>query len=116
MKHLLFSYGTLQLEKVQLESFGRILNGKKDRLLNYKLESLVITDTIVLEKSEKTEHPIAVKTNQEIDFIDGVLFEITEEELKQADAYEVDDYKRVLETFESGFSAWVYVQNIDKLS
>ena len=116
MKHLLFSYGTLQLEKVQQETFGRKLIGKKSRLFNYKLESLVITDVSVLKKSEKNEHPIAVKTNQKDDYIDGVLFEITEEELKQADTYEVADYSRVIETFEFGLSAWVYVQNVNKLS
>ncbi len=32
MPELLFSYGTLQLEKVRLETFGRILKGSPDVL------------------------------------------------------------------------------------
>lgn len=109
MKHMLFSYGTLQLEKVQLESFGRILNGTKDMLKGYQLEELEITDEKVLSKSEQTFHPIAIKTGNPEDFIKGVLFEITEQELHQADDYEVEDYKRVKETFESGKQGWIYV-------
>jgi hypothetical protein len=35
--HLLFSYGTLKLEKVQLENYGRILTGTPDRLNGYKI-------------------------------------------------------------------------------
>jgi len=31
--HLLFSYGTLQLEKVQLENYGRLLKGERDKLI-----------------------------------------------------------------------------------
>ncbi len=114
MKQLLFSYGTLQLEKVQIESFGRILKGVPDRLYNYKIGSLTITDLSVLEKSQTDTHPIAIKTNSVEDYIDGIVFEISNEELMQADKYEVDDYVRVLETFASGVSAWVYVQNLNK--
>jgi gamma-glutamylcyclotransferase (GGCT)/AIG2-like uncharacterized protein YtfP len=114
MKHLLFSYGTLQLEKVQIESFGRLLKGNPDRLYQYKLENLMITDATVLEKSQASVHPIAVKSNCAEDFIDGKIFEISEDELKKADDYEVEDYMRVLETFESGLSAWIYVQNTNK--
>jgi len=36
--HLLFSYGTLQLENVQLENYGRTLRGERDRLIGYKIE------------------------------------------------------------------------------
>lgn len=110
MQHLLFSYGTLQLPSVQLSSFGRLLTGKPDRLLGYKLAQLKITDETVLAKSETATHPIAIKTNNPIDFIEGVIFEISEKELQQADEYEVEDYCRVQELFESGALAWVYVE------
>jgi hypothetical protein len=33
----LFSYGTLQYEAVQLDTFGRTLLGQKDVLLGYRL-------------------------------------------------------------------------------
>src|SRR5210317_1203635 len=97
--HYLFSYGTLQLEQVQIATYGRILKGTKDSLPNYKLEQLKITDSNALEKSGKTFHPIAIKTNKPLDVIEGVIFEITNQELDETDKYEVSDYKRILETF-----------------
>jgi gamma-glutamylcyclotransferase (GGCT)/AIG2-like uncharacterized protein YtfP len=111
MNELLFSYGTLQLEKVQLESFGRELNGTKEVLTGYKLEQLQITDKTVLEKSEQEFHPIAVPSKAPNDKVKGTLFKISAEELKQADLYEVADYKRVKATFQSGKQGWVYVKS-----
>ncbi|AEM71795.1 AIG2 family protein [Allomuricauda ruestringensis DSM 13258] len=107
--HLLFSYGTLQLEKVQIENYGRTLKGERDRLIGYKTEKIQITDTTVLAKSQLEHHPIAVKSAHESDFIEGMLFEITNTELAETDNYEVSEYHRILETFESGKKAWVYV-------
>jgi hypothetical protein len=52
-KHYLFSYGTLQLDKVQIETYGRLLQGEKYSLLNYKLDKLKITDAEVIKKVEK---------------------------------------------------------------
>src|SRR6187402_1251152 len=92
---LLFSYGTLQLEKVQMASFGRILKGTKDAILGYKLSTVEITDKDVLEKSGQQFHPVAMPSTNTRDKIDGVVFEITKEELAKADEYEVDDYIRV---------------------
>ncbi len=109
--HLLFSYGTLQLEKVQLESFGRILKGANDSLKGYKLGQLKITDPDVLAKSEKEFHPIAEMSDNSNDQVEGMLFEITQQELDEADAYEVDDYKRIEATFTSGKKGWIYVAN-----
>lgn len=106
---LLFSYGTLQLEKVQLENYGRILYGERDQLPGYRLELLKITSKEVLLKSGKEIHPIAVRSKNDLDLVEGVLFEITEEELIQTDKYEVSQYQRILTTFKSGKKAWVYV-------
>jgi len=113
-KQNLFSYGTLQLEKVQIENYGRLLKGKKDTLLSYKLDKLKISDAEVLKKSGKEFHPIAIKTGSPNDLIEGIIFEITEEELIATDKYEVSDYKRVLETFVSGEQAWVYIAKSEK--
>lgn len=55
---LLFSYGTLQLEQVQLETFGRLLKGEKDILEGYKLTMIEIMDAEVLRKSNQKFHPI----------------------------------------------------------
>ena len=111
--HYLFSYGTLQLETVQLENYGRILKGAKDVLEHYKIEQLEITDKAVLAKSQQQFHPIAIPSKNREDHIEGVIFEITEEELFETDTYEVSDYKRVLESFKSGKKAWVYISNIN---
>lgn len=106
---MLFSYGTLQLEKVQIETYGRKLKGKVDVLENYTVAQLEITDKNVLAKSNKKYHPIAVKSENKNDKIDGVIYEITTNELLETDKYEVEDYKRVLEIFKSGHKAWVYI-------
>ncbi|OIQ21028.1 MAG: UDP-N-acetylmuramate--alanine ligase [Flavobacterium sp. MedPE-SWcel] len=109
MKHYLFSYGTLQLEQVQIATYGRVLSGSKDILKHYKLENLKITDQAVLEKNKQQFYPIAIKTNNPNDSIKGIIFEITEQELIETDKYEVSDYKRVSKVFESGKKAWVYI-------
>jgi len=109
MNESLFSYGTLQYEKVQLETFGRLLKGTKDVLSGYQLSSVEITDEDVLAASEQKYHLIAVPSGLETDTIEGVIFEITHEELLSADEYEAEDYKRVKEKFQSGREAWVYV-------
>lgn len=107
--NLLFSYGTLQLERVQIETYGRTLRGEEDELPGYRLEQLKIVDENVLKKSDQEFHPIAVPSDDSTDAVKGVIFEISDEELQETDTYEVVDYVRVLETFKSGKKAWVYI-------
>ena len=109
MKENLFSYGTLQKDKVQLELFGRHLTGTKDILKGYKLSSIEIKDESVLAKSEQRYHLIAILSKDNTDIIEGIVFEISEEELLIADKYETDDYKRVKVVLQSGKEAWIYV-------
>ena len=106
----LFSYGTLQMEQVQLDTFGRLLKGKKDVLRKYIIKDLKITDPDVIKSSGTDVHPILKYTGNQNDFVEGTIYEISNEELKQADSYEVDDYQRQLLTFESGTKAWVYLK------
>lgn len=106
----LFSYGTLLLENVQKENFGRKLTGAEDVLVGYRLEDLLIRDDKVLGISGREVHLIAVRTGDPGDRIAGVLFELDEQELIAADAYEVDDYVRVPAVFASGKKGWVYVK------
>lgn len=110
MLHWLFSYGTLQKTKVQLETFGRLLEGYHDTLTGYYLGQLQITDEAVLATSEQLFHPIAIPSANSTDCIHGMVFQVTEEELLHSDQYEVDDYQRVLVVLQSGKNAWVYVQ------
>lgn len=108
---LLFSYGTLQLEQVQLETFGRLLKGEKDILEGYKLTMIEIMDAEVLRKSNQKFHPIISYSGDKKDKVEGVLFEVTEEEILQADQYEVDDYKRIVVSFKSGKNGYIYIEN-----
>ncbi len=106
----LISYGTLQLEQVQLSTFGRLLTGRKDAMPGWRMEKLEITDPEVLKTSGERFHPIAVETGEAADAIAGTVFTLTAEELAHADAYEVSDYKRVAVRLQSGLDAWVYVK------
>lgn len=110
MNHLLFSYGTLQIPRVQKANFGRFLNGKNAEVYCFKLYYLTIVDTEVLAISEQESHPIAVYTNDPNDCIRGMVFEITEEELMQADLYEVKAYKRVEVLLNTKERAWMYIK------
>ncbi|MGH6908909.1 MAG: hypothetical protein ACREEG_01890, partial [Phenylobacterium sp.] len=52
----LFSYGTLQLERVQLSTFGRPLHGTPDAMVGYRLEPMEITDPEVIAISGANIH------------------------------------------------------------
>ncbi len=105
----LFSYGTLRYETVQLALFKRTLNGVADAMIGYKLSSVEITDPAVIELSGDSVHHMLVYTGNIADVVEGVVFDITAEELQTADQYEVTDYKRVNTLLRSGAHAWVYV-------
>jgi hypothetical protein len=106
---LLFSYGTLQLERVQLAIFGRLLTGSSDALPGFDPESLRIEDAEVIAISGKSQHTIARFTGRESDSIPGTVFELTAEDIENADKYEVADCTRVAVTLGSGRRAWVYL-------
>lgn len=106
---LLFSYGTLQQEGVQLSTFGRLLVGSADALVGFAQSMVRIEDQEVVATSGKTHHPIVKFSGNAEDRVQGTVFEVTDSELAQADAYEVDAYKRVSAKLASGKQAWVYV-------
>ncbi len=80
---LLFSYGTLQQENVQLGTFQRRLSGQPDALVGYAQSTVAIDDPDVVKTSVKTHHPI--------------------------DRHTGAAYVRVLAPLASGDTAWVYV-------
>ena len=97
----LFSYGTLQYKKVQIETFGRKLQGKRDKLIGYKISIIKINNQDVISKSEALEHPIIEYTGNNKDIVKGVLFNINDEELIKADSYEVKEYEKIRVILES---------------
>lgn len=105
----LFSYGTLQYPQVQLDTFGRLLEGQPATLTGYVIGEVEIADEAVLKSSGQRFHPALIKTSKQSDIVNGTIYLITEQELAQADAYEVDDYQRIAETFQCNNQAWLYV-------
>ena len=110
MKDNLFSYGTLQLESVQLNIFGRILEGENDVLAGYKITFVKIEDEAVVAASGMTHYNNLTYTGNPSDEINGKVLKLTETELQQADEYEADaDYKRIRVDLQSGKTAWVFL-------
>jgi gamma-glutamylcyclotransferase (GGCT)/AIG2-like uncharacterized protein YtfP len=107
---LLFSYGTLQQENVQLSTFGRPLRGQKDELLKFEQSLVRIVDPQVVATSGKTHHANVTFNGRSDSRVRGTVFEITDAELAAADQYEqLAAYKRIAATLASGKQAWVYV-------
>lgn len=105
----LFSYGTLQLEGVQLNTFGRKLQSTADALSGYKLVMVKITDEDFVVKSGTANHRSLQFTGNSSDVVEGVVLKVTRKELEQADDYEPEGYRRVKAQLRSGGNAWVFV-------
>ncbi len=107
---LLFSYGTLQQENVQLSTFGRRLNGQSDELVGCEQSLVRIEDPQVAATLGKTHHANVKFNGNEDSRVSGMMFEITDAELAGVDEYEAALlYKRVAARLASGRQAWVYV-------
>lgn len=111
MEQLLFSYGTLQLADVQLDTFGRLLEGSDDVLPGYTVDYAEIDDPRVVDLSGADVHPIVRHTGNPLDKVVGKALWVTEDELDASDEYEVSLYRRISVTLASGRDAWVYVAN-----
>jgi len=95
----LFSYGTLQEERVQLATFGRRLGGDRDALPEY-------------EASVAGPHANLTFNGRADSRASGMVFDVTDAELAAADEYErTARYTRVMVTLASGRQAWVYVHD-----
>jgi hypothetical protein len=107
---LLFSYGTLQQEDVQLATFGRPLAGQRDELVGFEPSSVKIEDPEVAARLGKTHHANVEFNGNEDRRVPGTAFEVTDAELSRVDEYEAPFlYKRVTAMLGSGRQAWVYV-------
>jgi gamma-glutamylcyclotransferase (GGCT)/AIG2-like uncharacterized protein YtfP len=93
----LFVYGTLQLPDVQQRILGRVVNGTPDTLEGFTRGNItlgVATYFIAVEQAGAS--------------IDGIVLELTPDELERADRYETDDYRRFRVMLRSGKEVWVY--------
>src|SRR5512145_1240880 len=107
---LIFSYGTLQQENVQLSTFGRVLKGQPDELPGFAQSSVRIEDPKVVAASGKRHHANVTFNGMDDSRVSGTVFEISDAELAAADRYEqLAAYKRVAVMLASGKRAWVYV-------
>ena len=106
---LLFSYGTLKDEKVQLATFGRRLTGQHDELLGFEPSLVKIDDPQVAAATGRTHHANVIFNGLTESRVPGMVFEITDTELDNVDEYErAFFYERVVATLASGKHAWVY--------
>jgi gamma-glutamylcyclotransferase (GGCT)/AIG2-like uncharacterized protein YtfP len=99
---LLFSYGTLQDEAVQLSLFGRRLQGERDELVGYEQSWLTL---------ERDRYRIVKRSDRRDSRVTGVVFEVSDSELAKADTYEPPPYVRVRAALASGKEAWLYAES-----
>jgi hypothetical protein len=107
---LLFSYGTLQQDDVQLSTFGRLLQGERDELPGFEPSLVKIEDPQLAAASGRTHHANVTFNGRPDSRVSGTVFEVTDPELAAADRYEeVAAYKRISAMLASGKHAWLYV-------
>jgi hypothetical protein len=112
---LLFSYGTLQQDAVQLSTFGRRLEGYADELVGFEQGLFRIEDPEFVAASGKADHAIVTFNGRDDSRGRGMVFEVTEAELAQADHYEPAGYARISARLASGKQAWVYASTSSRL-
>jgi gamma-glutamylcyclotransferase (GGCT)/AIG2-like uncharacterized protein YtfP len=102
----LFAYGTLKNKDIQETIFGRILKGTPETLVSYIIKEIQIEEEFGLQA-----YPIIVQTQNKDNTIEGILYQISKQELLQSDIYEGKYYKRIEVLLQSNQKAWVYSAN-----
>ena len=95
----LFVYGALTAGETRKDVLGRDVPGIPATLDGYDGSKTV---TI-----EKESYPAAEKKKKHS--IQGLLIEVTSEELEKLDVYETDAYKRKEVELTNGIKAWIYL-------
>ena len=108
-KYLIFNYDASKSNDIRLHNNSNKHNGTKDTLSGYKLHDLNIGKLTSIEQNEVRNQSIAMKSTDHSNKIEGLVFEITGDELIQIDKSKVYDSKRVMETTDLGAEVWVYV-------
>jgi hypothetical protein len=110
----LFSYGTLRQPAVQQALFGRRLAEEVDRLEGFRIDTIEIEEPDIVNLSGKAIHLILRRSTNGGAPIDGAALAVSEAEMAMADAYEGENYVRILVTLASGRAAFVYVAPGDR--
>ena len=105
---LLFSYGTLQLPEVQMQLFGRLLEGSADELVGFR--------HVPIDLDGEGQYSIVRFDGRPGSRVAGTALELSEGELAAADAYEPPPYKRISTVLVSGKQAWVYADEVSRSS
>lgn len=99
MNKSLFVYGVLRDPRVQQTLLGRTLEGRRETLKGYKL---------VLEGG-KWPFPY-IEKGLPSDEVEGIVLELTEDEMEKCAVFETPDFTRRRETLNSGEQAWIFFQ------
>ncbi len=106
---LLFSYGSLQKESVQLSTFGRRLCGQSDALVGFEPSAVAIEHPSMRAALGMAEHANVRLSANSDSRVAGTVFEVSDAELADADEYEMRfRYERMVGLLASGRQAWVY--------
>jgi gamma-glutamylcyclotransferase (GGCT)/AIG2-like uncharacterized protein YtfP len=100
----LFAYGTLKDKDIQENIFGRSLTGTPDKLIGFVINYIEIEEEFGMEK-----YPIITATESLNDIVEGIVYDISQEDVNLADTYEGLHYKRIEVTLESMQTAWAYI-------
>ena len=105
---LIFSYGTLQMPRVQHELLGRLVAMDDDALLGFETVAIEIDHPDVIEFSGSSTH-LGLIPGDPAARIEGKLLHVTESDWPALDDYEGEEYRRTQVTLASGTRAWVYL-------
>jgi hypothetical protein len=77
-------------------------------LNGYKLSEIQIEDELFQSKGEQEFQRITIFSNNRKDFIEGIVFEVSKEELVIYDKDEPNEYERIEVELGSGKRAWIF--------
>jgi len=107
---LIFSYGSLQQEAVQLSNYSRVVRGDPDELIGWVRSEIAVPKWHKAAAAAISHYANVERSPESGRRVAGTVFELTDAELAATDTYELDaEYGRVLAELASGRSAWVYV-------
>ena len=110
----LFTYGTLQSPEVQLDTFGRRVDGTDGTLVGFRLEWIDAAGArdsggSAIAAAPADRHRTLRRTDDPRDRVFGRVLQLTAAELDAADEYMAAASRRTRVTLSSGTEAWVYV-------